>query len=75
MSYLRTVAIAIALCAIVLILCSAVYVLVPLLHGSATGLGIVWRSVIESLIASIALGWLTGTIWYFVRHLIGRLSS
>jgi hypothetical protein len=52
----------------VLFLFSILHALVPVLRGSATGIGIVWRGVIESLIASILLGWIAGTVWYFARR-------
>ena len=68
MSYAKTVGIAIGLCTMVLFLFSILHALVPVLRGSATGIGIVWRGVIESLIASILLGWIAGTVWYFARR-------
>jgi autotransporter translocation and assembly factor TamB len=68
MSYLRMVAIAIGLCAVVLVLLSAANALVGVLRGSATGIGFVRRGVIVFLIGSVVLGWLTGTIWYLARR-------
>ncbi len=62
MSSSKTVAISIGLCGMALIVRLAIAAL-QLLKQKATGIGFVWRGMVEFVIASIVLGWLVGTGW------------
>jgi hypothetical protein len=68
-AYIRTILIATGLCMIALFVRSILYAVVPVVHGRATGIAVVRRGAIEFLIASIVLGWVSGTLWFAIRHL------
>ena len=73
MVYLRTIAVAIGLCTIVLVIRSATNVVLPTLQGEATGVAFSRQSLIEVVRVAFILGWVSGTLWYGVRRFMLRI--
>jgi len=68
MSYAKTVAVAIGLCSLILVVLGFAFVFIEAYRQKATGFGFTGQGVIEFAVASIVLGWLFGTAWYLIRR-------
>jgi len=68
LSYLKTVAVAIGLVLCLLVFRSIVAAIRPIAGQHATGFAFVLGGAIEAVVASVALGWLAGTVWYLIRR-------
>jgi hypothetical protein len=66
MLYAKTVAVAIGM-GLMALLCWTVAITAFMVYkAKATGIAFEIKGMRESLILTIALGWLGGTVWYFV---------
>lgn len=67
-SYAKTISVAIGLSLLVLIVCDFAFAVFQVYRQEATGFAFSRQGLIEFVIASIVLGWVCGTVWYFVRR-------
>lgn len=72
MRYLKTVAVAISLCMVLLLIRSALRAIISVLGGEGTGIAFLEHGLIQLVIISVLLGWLAGSLWYSVRRFILR---
>jgi hypothetical protein len=66
MLYAKTVAVAIGMALMALMFWSVAVTAVMIYKAKATGTAFKIKGLRESLLLAVALGWLGGTVWYFV---------
>jgi hypothetical protein len=68
MAYVRTVLAAIGIFFGGLFVTSVALATLSIYRGGATGVTLSRRGLQEALLASTALGWIVGTVWYLARR-------
>jgi len=66
MLYAKTVAVAVGMALMALMFLSVAVTVLMIYKAKATGIAFTIKGLRESLLLAIVLGWLGGTVWYFV---------